>query len=69
MSLPSMMRSVGAVPPDRFAKVRMKSMVPTTASLTWPLGIRAGHCMTQGSRMPPSKVVPLPSRNGPAEPP
>jgi hypothetical protein len=34
-----------------------------------PAGICPGQRMMQGTRWPPSKVVPLPSRNGPAEPP
>ena len=35
---------------------------------TVPPGIVPGHHMTVGSRQPPSNMVPLPSRSGPAEP-
>ena len=33
-----------------------------------PAGIFPGQRMMQGTRVPPSQQVPLPSRNGPAEP-
>ncbi|OQC18645.1 MAG: hypothetical protein BWX69_03273 [Planctomycetes bacterium ADurb.Bin069] len=39
-------------------------MVPSIASLTPPGGMRPGKRITQGLRVPPSKPVPLASRNG-----
>ena len=42
-------------------------MVPVSSWHTVPAGI-PGPRITQGTRWPPSKVVPLPSRRGPAEP-
>ena len=33
-----------------------------------PAGMRLGHRMIVGSRMPPSNMVPLPSRRGPVVP-
>ena len=51
------------------ARLGSKSMVPINSSHTLPAGIREGPHITHGTLCPPSKVVPLPSRNGPAEPP
>ena len=37
-------------------------------SLTVPEGSRPGQRIRQGTRIPPSQTVPLPSRSGPALP-
>ena len=51
------------------AKLGSKSIVPINSSQTVFAGILEGPHITHGTRCPPSKVVPLPSRNGPADPP
>ena len=50
------------------AMVGNRSMVIIMSSQVVPAGILPGQRMSVGSRMPPSQQVPLPSRNGPAEP-
>ena len=67
-SMPSILRSLGNGLPVMAAIVGSRSMVPVSSSQTVPAGI-PGPRITYGTRWPPSKVVPLPSRNGPAEPP
>jgi hypothetical protein len=44
------------------------SIVITGSSHRAPAGIVPGQRMMHGSRTPPSHVVPLPSRSGPALP-
>ena len=68
MSLPSRIRSVGIAAPVIPAIVGNRSIAVTISSRTIPAAIRPGHRMTAGTRWPPSNVVPLPSRSGPAEP-
>ena len=46
-----------------------KSIVVASADVVPLGGIRPGHHAIPGTRIPPSKVQPLPSRNSPAEPP
>ena len=46
-----------------------RSMFPVTASHVLPGAMWPGHQAIVGSRTPPSKVPPLPPRNGPASPP
>ena len=46
-----------------------RSIVQASSWVTVPGRIRPGHQAMPGSRMPPSHVEPLPSRNGPADPP
>ena len=67
-STPSMGRSSGTAPPPRATAVVNRSMAEPMAWTT-PGAIVPGHQNTPGTRMPPSKVVPLPFRSGPAEPP
>ena len=43
-------------------------MVMAGSLHTVPAGILPGHHITVGSRHPPSNMVPLPSRKGPADP-
>ena len=61
-------RSVGSRRRPEWQNVGSRSIVAPisicTPGLTFP-----GHQKNVGSRMPPSKVVPLPSRSRPAEPP
>ena len=63
-----MMRSEGTSPPASLIIVVNRSMVQPISRTTAGL-IMQGHHVTQGSRMPPSNVQPLPSRSRPAEPP
>ena len=51
------------------AMVGSTSIVPINSLHSVPAGIRPGPHITQGTRWPPSNVVPLPSRSGPADPP
>ena len=71
MSRPSMTRrvalGVGAAASGA-AMVGSRSIVIAGTSRTTPFGMRPGHRATNGTRTPPSNVVPFPSRNGPAEP-
>ena len=64
MSLPSVLRSVGGVPPATVTNVGSTSMFPATASHTAPAGTFPGHHATVGSRIPPSQVVNLNPRSG-----
>ena len=50
-------------------KVLAIALVIAGAVETVPAGITPGSRATHGTRTPPSKLVPLPSRSGPAEPP
>ena len=43
-------------------------MVEVTASMLRPEGMRPGHRITQGTRIPPSQVLPFLPRSGPALP-
>ena len=52
-----------------FRQVGSTSMVPATAPHTLPGAILPGHHASVGTRTPPSQVVPLPPRKGPALPP
>ncbi len=66
-SIPSIFRESGMARSDQAAIVGRTSMVPVSgiANCTrWNPRTRITH----GTRWPPSKVVPLPSRSGPAEP-
>ncbi len=69
MSRPSMTGSEGTVPPASVTNVGRRSIVPATASQTLPGAILPGHQARVGTRTPPSHVLPLPPRNGPALPP
>src|SRR4051794_34415700 len=69
MSWPSILLSVGVLPPASFTNVGRKSMLPTTASQALLAAILPGHQAIVGSRTPPSQVLPLPPRSGPASPP
>ena len=68
MSLPSMTRSEGTSAPASFAKVGRRSMAVISSGFSFPAGILPGQRMTVGSRMPPSKVLPLRPLSGPAVP-
>ena len=68
MSRPSMMRSVETGAPASFASVGNRSIVIAGSRPTAPLGMRPGQRATNGTRTPPSNVVPLLSRNGPGDP-
>ena len=50
------------------AIVGSRSIVMAGVAQTEPAGIFPGHHINVGSRQPPSNIVPLPSRNGPAVP-
>jgi hypothetical protein len=67
-STPSIGLSVGTAAPPSLAAVTYRSIADpisvTTDGRTVP-----GHQKIAGVRTPPSNVVPLPSRSGPAEPP
>ena len=67
-STPSIVRSAGSSAPASLAAVTNRSIAEpisvTTAGRTVP-----GHQKIAGVRTPPSHVVPLPSRSGPADPP
>lgn len=67
MSLPSM-GSFGSSAPASFASVGSRSMFMAGVSTTVPPGILPGQQAMNGTRTPPSKVVPLPSRNDPFDP-
>ena len=67
-STPSILFLEGRGLPVRAAMVGKRSIVPVSSSQTEPAGI-PGPRIRQGTRCPPSKVVPFPSRKGPAEPP
>src|SRR5688572_33368444 len=69
MLRPSIVGSVGTVPPASATNVGSQSMFPATASHVAPAGTRPGHHAIVGTRTPPSKVEPLPPRSGPASPP
>ena len=68
MSMPSILFFLGRGLPVIAAMVGNTSIVPISSLQIVPAGI-PGPRIKQGTRCPPSKVVPLPSRNGPAEPP
>ena len=67
VSNPSILCS-GSGAPASFARVGKMSMVMAGSRQTLPGGILPGQRMMHGSRTPPSQMVALPSRNGPAEP-
>ena len=63
-SRPSRIRSFGSSAPKTLAKVGSTSMLPAIRSHVVPAGIRPGQRMIQGSRTPPSRLVPLLPENG-----
>ena len=63
-----MIRSWGSGSPTSLVKVGRMSIVVAISRHTEPEGIRPGHRIIQGIRIPPSNVVPLPSLRGPADP-
>ena len=67
MSSPSILRD-GSGALTRWAIVGSKSIVIAGSRHTAPLGMRPGHDAMNGTRIPPSNDVPLPSRSGSAEP-
>ena len=67
MSSPSIGRSGSGAPTIR-AIVGRTSIVIAGSRTTVPAGMRPGQRATKGTRTPPSRAVPLPSRKGPAEP-
>ena len=66
-SRPSIFLS-GNFAPVRAAIVGSMSIVIRKVSHVVPVGIFPGQRMMHGTRTPPSQLVPLPSRNGPALP-
>ena len=58
----------GKVAPISFARVGSKSMLIARSSLTRPAGMWPGQRAMNGTRVPPSHAVVLPSRSGSAEP-
>ena len=52
---------------ERYIHIGAGTMIGPGVTLS--AGMVPGHHMTHGSRMPPSQVLPLPSRRWPAEPP
>ena len=68
MSTPSIGRSL-ALRSGSFAPVTKRSIVVATSRCTTPARTFPGHHAIAGTRIPPSHVDPLPSRNSPAEPP
>ena len=67
MSRPSITGSAGSWPPASDTNVGNRSIVPATASQLVPAGIRPGQQAIVGTRTPPSHVLPLLPRSGPAE--
>lgn len=54
--------------PVMAARVGRMSMVMRGSVQVVPAGMCPGQRMMQGTRVPPSKLVPFPSRSGEAEP-
>src|SRR4051812_32692378 len=69
ISTPSKTRSFGKGARPKFKMVGNKSSEEASSCVTTPDLIFPGHHAMPGSRIPPSQVLFLPSRNGPAEPP
>ena len=68
-STPSIGRSSGGFAPARARAVWNRSRLHASARSTRPARIFPGHHAMQGTRMPPSQVLPFPSRSSPADPP
>ena len=68
MSMPSICRSVGTVPPPAFTSVVKKSTWWTSSLLTLPAGTLPGQRTMHGVRFEPSSEVNSPPRHGPEKP-
>ena len=68
MSRPSRVRSAGGSAPAMAMNVGRRSIVVAISAVSAPAGMRPGPHITVGTRMPPSQVVALAPRRGPADP-